>query len=271
MCEQWANEGECEANPNYMVGTEKLKGHCRKACGLCAPSALSPQGAGGCGAVAGWERLRSVALSPQGLRTVRAFDALAARCAGCARPRALRVRWRREGARPSGTPSHHRQARHRPCIAQPCCCRHACAPWRGRRSAALKRPSADLRRDLVVPSLALLLLLRTAELLNAHPALAKDVQALTNSVLQVRARGPAAPLRGKAGEQLARDADPRRRRLRARAAEAPPTHRWEGRRRRRLRAPVWAPRRPRQSPRDQRSGRPAANVGERAVHAHACR
>lgn len=37
MCRKWADTGECEANPNYMVGTAILRGHCRKSCGVCVP------------------------------------------------------------------------------------------------------------------------------------------------------------------------------------------------------------------------------------------
>ncbi|GAX75433.1 hypothetical protein CEUSTIGMA_g2877.t1 [Chlamydomonas eustigma] len=36
-CERWADSGECDANPTYMVGTTLSKGHCRKACGVCVP------------------------------------------------------------------------------------------------------------------------------------------------------------------------------------------------------------------------------------------
>ncbi|XP_021737888.1 probable prolyl 4-hydroxylase 7 isoform X1 [Chenopodium quinoa] len=34
-CTQWAQAGECEKNPVYMVGNEKTKGHCRKSCNVC--------------------------------------------------------------------------------------------------------------------------------------------------------------------------------------------------------------------------------------------
>ncbi|XP_021771114.1 probable prolyl 4-hydroxylase 7 [Chenopodium quinoa] len=34
-CTQWAQAGECEKNPVYMVGSEKSKGHCRKSCNVC--------------------------------------------------------------------------------------------------------------------------------------------------------------------------------------------------------------------------------------------
>jgi hypothetical protein len=37
MCPSWAKIGECDANPNYMVGTRELRGHCRLSCGVCAP------------------------------------------------------------------------------------------------------------------------------------------------------------------------------------------------------------------------------------------
>ncbi|KXZ53821.1 hypothetical protein GPECTOR_6g739 [Gonium pectorale] len=41
-CPQWAASGECELNPNYMIGTHVHKGHCRKSCGMCtAYSSLS--------------------------------------------------------------------------------------------------------------------------------------------------------------------------------------------------------------------------------------
>lgn len=31
----WAVAGECQANPNYMVGLEDTPGHCMRACGIC--------------------------------------------------------------------------------------------------------------------------------------------------------------------------------------------------------------------------------------------
>ena len=37
LCLKWADSGECEANPNYMVGSTTSKGHCRKSCGVCTP------------------------------------------------------------------------------------------------------------------------------------------------------------------------------------------------------------------------------------------
>jgi len=38
-CEKWADEGECQKNPNYMVGDSKgYVGNCRLSCGECKPS-----------------------------------------------------------------------------------------------------------------------------------------------------------------------------------------------------------------------------------------
>eukprot|EP00803_Ostreobium_quekettii_P004821 evm.model.scf_892.7 EVM.evm.TU.scf_892.7 scf_892:49249-51640(+) len=38
-CEKWADEGECQKNPNYMVGDSKgYVGNCRLSCGVCEPS-----------------------------------------------------------------------------------------------------------------------------------------------------------------------------------------------------------------------------------------
>jgi prolyl 4-hydroxylase len=34
-CAKWAEAGECEKNPVYMVGAEGLPGNCRKSCGVC--------------------------------------------------------------------------------------------------------------------------------------------------------------------------------------------------------------------------------------------
>ncbi|EOA23302.1 hypothetical protein CARUB_v10018771mg [Capsella rubella] len=34
-CEEWAKEGECEKNPNYMVGSDTNLGYCRKSCKAC--------------------------------------------------------------------------------------------------------------------------------------------------------------------------------------------------------------------------------------------
>lgn len=34
QCQMWANQGECKANPKYMVGTKET-GQCRLACGVC--------------------------------------------------------------------------------------------------------------------------------------------------------------------------------------------------------------------------------------------
>ncbi|GAB4827781.1 Probable prolyl 4-hydroxylase 7, variant 2 [Ancistrocladus abbreviatus] len=34
-CARWAAAGECERNPQYMVGTEEVKGYCRKSCRVC--------------------------------------------------------------------------------------------------------------------------------------------------------------------------------------------------------------------------------------------
>ncbi|KAG2496044.1 hypothetical protein HYH03_005965 [Edaphochlamys debaryana] len=39
-CGEWAALGECEVNPNYMIGTNNHIGHCKKACGMCQPSDL---------------------------------------------------------------------------------------------------------------------------------------------------------------------------------------------------------------------------------------
>lgn len=36
-CRQWADAGECEANPKYMVGDQYQMGSCRKSCGVCIP------------------------------------------------------------------------------------------------------------------------------------------------------------------------------------------------------------------------------------------
>lgn len=37
LCLSWADKGECEANPTYMVGSATQKGHCKKSCGVCTP------------------------------------------------------------------------------------------------------------------------------------------------------------------------------------------------------------------------------------------
>ncbi|GAB2297528.1 Probable prolyl 4-hydroxylase 7 [Dionaea muscipula] len=34
-CAQWAAAGECRKNPMYMIGTESMKGNCRKSCNVC--------------------------------------------------------------------------------------------------------------------------------------------------------------------------------------------------------------------------------------------
>jgi hypothetical protein len=34
QCQMWAIQGECKANPKYMVGTKET-GQCRSACGVC--------------------------------------------------------------------------------------------------------------------------------------------------------------------------------------------------------------------------------------------
>lgn len=34
-CEQWAAQGECEKNPDYMVGSPQYAGSCRKSCKVC--------------------------------------------------------------------------------------------------------------------------------------------------------------------------------------------------------------------------------------------
>ncbi|KAI7841722.1 hypothetical protein COHA_004588 [Chlorella ohadii] len=35
-CDPWANNGECENNVEYMIGTKERPGHCIKSCGKCA-------------------------------------------------------------------------------------------------------------------------------------------------------------------------------------------------------------------------------------------
>ncbi|KAF1869649.1 hypothetical protein Lal_00017224, partial [Lupinus albus] len=35
-CSMWAKLGECEKNPLYMVGSETVKGQCRKSCNVCS-------------------------------------------------------------------------------------------------------------------------------------------------------------------------------------------------------------------------------------------
>nr|CAD1840355.1 unnamed protein product [Ananas comosus var. bracteatus] len=35
-CARWAAKGECEKNPEYMVGTEESQGYCRKSCKVCS-------------------------------------------------------------------------------------------------------------------------------------------------------------------------------------------------------------------------------------------
>lgn len=42
-CSGWAASGECEANPNYMIGSKSNTGHCRRACGMCSPSHMLAQ------------------------------------------------------------------------------------------------------------------------------------------------------------------------------------------------------------------------------------
>lgn len=37
-CGQWAENGECEKNPEYMVGRSGFPGYCMKSCGVCPPS-----------------------------------------------------------------------------------------------------------------------------------------------------------------------------------------------------------------------------------------
>ncbi|GAB2220359.1 hypothetical protein Droror1_Dr00008006 [Drosera rotundifolia] len=34
-CAQWAAAGECKKNPPYMVGSDSMKGYCRKSCKVC--------------------------------------------------------------------------------------------------------------------------------------------------------------------------------------------------------------------------------------------
>jgi hypothetical protein len=40
-CAVWAARGECQANPNYMVGTGAQGGRCRASCKVCMPSEYS--------------------------------------------------------------------------------------------------------------------------------------------------------------------------------------------------------------------------------------
>lgn len=35
MCASWAAIGECEANPVYMTGAGRHRGHCEMSCGMC--------------------------------------------------------------------------------------------------------------------------------------------------------------------------------------------------------------------------------------------
>jgi len=35
MCASWAAVGECEANPVYMTGAGRHRGHCELSCGVC--------------------------------------------------------------------------------------------------------------------------------------------------------------------------------------------------------------------------------------------
>eukprot|EP00892_Ulva_mutabilis_P006526 jgi/Ulvmu1/4245/UM192_0005.1 len=35
LCDTWAERGECEANPTFMLGDAAGRGHCRRACGAC--------------------------------------------------------------------------------------------------------------------------------------------------------------------------------------------------------------------------------------------
>ncbi|CAN0924406.1 Probable prolyl 4-hydroxylase 7 [Linum grandiflorum] len=35
-CEKWAKAGECKKNPQYMVGSDKFSGYCRKSCQVCS-------------------------------------------------------------------------------------------------------------------------------------------------------------------------------------------------------------------------------------------
>ena len=37
MCASWAAVGECEANPVYMTGAGRHRGHCEASCGVCRP------------------------------------------------------------------------------------------------------------------------------------------------------------------------------------------------------------------------------------------
>lgn len=36
LCALWASAGECEKNPNYMVGSNAAVGFCRKSCNACS-------------------------------------------------------------------------------------------------------------------------------------------------------------------------------------------------------------------------------------------
>lgn len=40
-CQEWADEGECAANPKYMIGHGSVRGYCRKSCGLCQPASVA--------------------------------------------------------------------------------------------------------------------------------------------------------------------------------------------------------------------------------------
>ncbi|GAB2221084.1 hypothetical protein Droror1_Dr00012251 [Drosera rotundifolia] len=35
ICTQWAAADECKKNPLYMVGSDSMKGYCRKSCKVC--------------------------------------------------------------------------------------------------------------------------------------------------------------------------------------------------------------------------------------------
>jgi hypothetical protein len=38
MCAFWAQQGQCKANPTYMVGDKTHVGHCKASCKTCSPS-----------------------------------------------------------------------------------------------------------------------------------------------------------------------------------------------------------------------------------------
>jgi len=52
-CEDWAKDGQCQKNPDFMLGAGETAGSCRKACGACKPCAA--------GDVACYNKLRKAA------------------------------------------------------------------------------------------------------------------------------------------------------------------------------------------------------------------